>query len=170
MPPAHLLLRLAHRTDTSTLAAMSRDLIENGLGWHYRAERIERLRRDPEAVTLVACVGGQIVGFAILQLKDDRAHLVLLAVRPDHQQRGIGRRMTHWLLETAATAGVASVHVELRADNVAAHALYSAMGFEETLRLGGYYRGRETAIRMVRVLRLPGVAPPTWSPPSLDKR
>ena len=170
MTPARPLLRLARRTDAPTLAAMSRDLIESGLGWHYRAERIEQLRRDPEAVALVACIDGQIVGFGILQLKDERAHLVLLAVLPAHQQRGIGRRMTKWLLETAATAGVASVHVELRAGNTAAYALYCTMGFEETLRLGRYYRGRETAIRMVRVLRLPGVAPQTWSPPSLDKR
>jgi ribosomal-protein-alanine N-acetyltransferase len=149
-------LRLAHRGDLPTLAAMSRDLIETGLGWHYRPERIATLRDDPETVTLVACDGGCIVGFAILRLGDERAHLVLIAVRPSHQQRGVGRRMANWLVETAATAGVATVHVELREKNGAAYAFYRAMEFAETLRLPRYYRGRETAIRMMRLLRRPG--------------
>jgi len=165
-----LVLRLAGPADVATFAAMSRDLIESGLGWHYRSERIEKLRRDPEAVTLVACLGATIAGFAILQFNGERAHLVLLAVQAEYQRRGIGRRMLQWLLETAAIAGAASVHVELRAGNAAAHALYRAAGFEESLRLGGYYRGRETAVRMVRTMRLPGVTPQTWNPPSLDRR
>ena len=170
MTPAPLVLRIACPADVPTLALMSRDLIESGLGWHYRAERIEKLRGDPEVVTLVACLGATITGFAILQFNGERAHLVLLAVHAAHQRRGIGRRMVQWLLETAATAGAASVHVELRAGNAAAHALYQAAGFEESLRLGGYYRGRETAVRMVRTMRLPGLAPQIWHPPSLDRR
>jgi ribosomal protein S18 acetylase RimI-like enzyme len=41
----------------------------------------------------------------------------------------------------------------LRAGNTDAHAFYRAIGFEETLRVPGYYSGRETAIRMIRMLR-----------------
>jgi ribosomal-protein-alanine N-acetyltransferase len=151
---------------TCRLAAMSRDLIETGLGWHYRPERVAKFLEDPETATVVACDRERTVGFAIMQLFDERAHLVLLAVRPSHQQRGIGRRLTDYLVASATTAGVASVHVELRADNRAAFALYRRTGFAETLRLQGYYRGRETAIRMMRLLRAPGVAPPAWVPPA----
>ena len=161
---ADITLRLARHGDEPTLAAMSRDLIETGLGWHYRPERIATLRADPETVTLVACDGGRIVGFAILRLGDERAHLVLVAVRPGHQQRGIGRRMAAWLVETAATAGVATLHVELREGNGGAYAFYRAMEFAETLRLPRYYRGRETAIRMMRLLRRPGVGPQDGAP------
>ncbi len=91
-----------------------------------------------------------------------------MAVRPAGQRRGIARRMTDWLLETAATAGVASIHLELRAQNKDAYAFYRALGFTETLRLPGYYRGRETAVRMIRVLRAPRVVPQPlpWRPPS----
>jgi ribosomal protein S18 acetylase RimI-like enzyme len=53
------------------------------------------------------------------------------------------------------TAGVESIHVELRAHNTAAYTFYRAIGFAETLRLPGYYSGRETAIRMLRLLRAP---------------
>jgi ribosomal-protein-alanine N-acetyltransferase len=166
MKLADIALRLARRADAPTLAAMSRELIETGLGWHYRPERVARLLGDPETVTVVACDRERIVGFAIMRVGDERAHIVLLAVRPSHQQRGIGGRMTEWLVASAGTAGVASVHVELRAGNRAAYALYRAAGFAETLRLQGYYGGRETAIRMMRLLRLPGPLPPVWIPPA----
>jgi ribosomal-protein-alanine N-acetyltransferase len=165
MKLADIDLRLACRADAPTLAAMSRDLIETGLGWHYRPERVAKFLEDPETVTVVACDRRRTVAFAIMQLFDERAHLVLLAVQPSHQRRGVGRQMTEWLVASAATAGVASVHVELRADNRPAYALYRTTGFTETLRLQGYYRGREAALRMMRQLRVPGVVPPAWSPP-----
>ena len=69
-----------------------------------------------------------------MTLGEERAHLVLLAVRADHHRRGIGRRMTQWLVETAMTAGIATLHVELRAQNKAAYAFYRALGFEQTLK------------------------------------
>jgi ribosomal protein S18 acetylase RimI-like enzyme len=125
------------------------------LGWHYRSRRILQLLADAETVTLVACTGGEIAGFAIMTLGDERAHLVLLAVRPAHRHRRIARRMTAWLVKTAVTAGIAAIDVEVRSANVAALALYREVGFTETQRLPGYYRGRETAIRMTRRLRPP---------------
>jgi ribosomal-protein-alanine N-acetyltransferase len=137
MKLADVTLRLARRADAPTLATMSRDLIETGLGWHYRPERVARYLVDPETVIVVACDRGRIVGYAIMQLFDVHAHIVLLAVRPSHQERGIGRRITEWLVATAATAGVASLHVELRANNRTALAFYQAMGSLETLRLEG---------------------------------
>jgi ribosomal-protein-alanine N-acetyltransferase len=163
-------LRLARRGDAPTLAAMSRDLIEIGLGWHYRTERIGQLLSNADTVSLVATENARTAGFAIMTLGEERAHLVLLAVHGDHQRRGIGRRMTQWLIETAVTAGIATVHVELRAQNRAAYLFYRALGFEQTLRVEGYYRGRETAIRMMRLLRAPGLVSQAWRPPTLDKQ
>jgi ribosomal-protein-alanine N-acetyltransferase len=88
-----------------------------------------------------------------------------MAVRPSAQRRGVARRMTSWLVESALIAGIASIHLELRAQNRAAYAFYRSVGFGETLRLPGYYRGRETAIRMVRLLRAPNLSAPIWRPP-----
>jgi [ribosomal protein S18]-alanine N-acetyltransferase len=159
-------LQPACRSDASAIASMSRDLIEAGLGWQYRSERIGQLSDDPETVTLAARDGECMIGFAIMTFGAERAHLVLLAVRPACQRRGIARRMASWLLASAATAGIALVHVELRAQNEAAYAFYRALGFAETLRLPGYYQGRETAIRMMRMLRAPAISVPTWRPPN----
>jgi ribosomal-protein-alanine N-acetyltransferase len=158
-------LGFARSGDAHALALMSRDLIEAGLGWNYRAERIARLIADNDNVALVARDTTQPVGFAIMTYGEERAHLVLMAVAPPHQQRGIARRMLGWLIESAFVGGIASIHVELRADNRPAYALYRSMGFAETLRVPGYYRGRETAVRMLRMLRTRNSIMAVWHPP-----
>jgi ribosomal-protein-alanine N-acetyltransferase len=152
--------------DAQTLALMSRDLIETGLGWTYRALRMAELIRDPDNVALVTRDGARIVGFAIMSFGDERAHLVLLAVRPTHRRHGIARRMLTWLFESASVAGMASIHVELRADNTSAFIMYQTMGFAATLRIPRYYAGRESAVRMVRLLRGPGTVAAAWRPPA----
>ena len=156
--------------DAQAIAVMARDLVEAGLGWEYRRDRVARMIGDTNTVALVARDLPRIAGFAIMSFGDDRAHLSLLAVRPSHQRRGIARTMVGWLVESAMTAGVATIHVELRAANAAAFALYRDVGFDETLRVPGYYRGREAAVRMIRVLRTPNAPAPTWRPPTLDRR
>lgn len=164
-----LTIRLAEERDAKPIALMSRDLIESGLGWKYDAGRIARALHQRDTVVLVACEHALVTGFAIMEFGDERAHLVLLAVRPAHRRRGVGRGLLEWLLESARTAGVASVHLELRAGNEAARGFYRALGFAETLLVPGYYCGREAALRMLRVLRAPGPAPFTWRPPALDQ-
>jgi ribosomal-protein-alanine N-acetyltransferase len=155
MSTQDITLQLADPGDATVLAGMSRDLIEAGLEWRYRTQSLRQLIAHAETVTLVARHGETVAGFGIMKYGDERAHLVLLAVRPDVRRRGIARRLVEWLVASAATAGVATIHVELRAGNAGAYALYRTLGFEETLRVPGYYAGRETAIRMLRLLRAP---------------
>lgn len=157
-------IRLAEARDAQAIALMSRDLVEPGLGWKYDAARILKAIRNPDALAPVACEQGRIAGFAIMEFGEERAHLVLLAVRPAQRRMGIGRRLVDWLVESARTAGIASLHLELRAGNEAARGFYRAMGFDETIVVPGYYRGRESALRMIRVLRAIGPVPYTWRP------
>ena len=161
-------VRLAQPRDAHAIALMSRDLVESGLGWKYDAARVLRAMRDPDTLAPVACDGGRIAGFAFMEFGEERAHLVLLAVRPVHRRLGIGRRLLDWLLESARTAGIASLHLELRTGNEAAQRFYRAMGFDETIVVPGYYRGREAALRMIRVLRAPGPLPHSWRPPRVE--
>jgi len=170
-------LRLAEAGDARAIAEMSRDYIESGLGWRYDPAHIQRAMRRRETVVLAASERQTYVarerpslsGFAIMDFGDERAHLVLLAVQPAQRRRGTGRRMVEWLLESAVTAGMASVHLELRADNAAARRFYRALGFSETVLMPKYYDGREAAMRMIRVLRAPGPLPLSWRPPVLGQ-
>lgn len=159
-------VRLAEPRDAQAIALMSRDLVESGLGWKYDAARILKAMRNPDTLAPVACERGRIEGFAIMEFGEERAHLVLLAVRPAQRRMGIGRRLVDWLVASARTAGIASLHLELRAGNEAARGFYRAMGFDETIVVPGYYRGRESALRMIRVLRAIGPVPYTWRPSS----
>jgi len=160
-----LTLRLARLTDAPVIAGMSRDLIETGLGWSWGPERVARGIRNPDTSVLIAASGPQAVGFAIMHFGDDHAHLNLLAVRPAHQRLGVGRQLVDWLIESALVAGIASVSLELRDANTTARRFYQALGFAEAASIPGYYRGRETALRMVRELRRAGQALPRWSMP-----
>jgi ribosomal-protein-alanine N-acetyltransferase len=105
-----------------------------------------------------------------MEFGDERAHLVLLAVQPAHRRRGIGRSLVRWLIESALTAGIASVHLELRSGNQAAKRFYRAVEFSETVLLPRYYGGRESALRMIRLLRAPGPLPLAWRPPALGQK
>ena len=178
MTPRAITIRLAEPRDAQAIALMSRDFIEAGLGWKYDAPRVLRAMRDRDTVAVVACEGGKagargaVNGFAIMEFGEERAHLVLLAVRPSHRRLGIGQRLFQWLLESARCAGMASIHLELRAANDAARRFYRAMGFYETVLVPGYYRNgegrKEGALKMLRVLRVPGPVPYTWRPPRTE--
>ena len=175
MTPRAITIRLAEPRDAQPIAVMSRDFIESGLGWKYDAARVMRAIRDRETVALVACdtKSSAINGFDIMEFGDERAHLVLLAVRPSQRRTGIGQSMLDWLLDSARCAGIASIHLELRAANEAARRFYRAMGFYETVLVPGYYRSgegrKEGALRMLRVLRQPGPVPYTWRPPRSEE-
>jgi ribosomal protein S18 acetylase RimI-like enzyme len=173
MTPRAITIRLAEPRDAQAIAVMSRDFIESGLGWKYDAGRVMRAIRDRETVAVVACdAKSALNGFAIMEFGDERAHLVLLAVRPSHRRSGIGHSLLDWLLESARTAGIASIHLELRAGIEAARRFYRAMGFYETVLVPGYYRSgegrKEGALRMLRVLRTPGPLPAAWRPPRME--
>jgi [ribosomal protein S18]-alanine N-acetyltransferase len=148
-----ILFELAAEADALAIARMSRDLIETGLGWSWTAARVLRAIRDPEALVLVAREGRSLVGFAIMDFGEEAAHLALLAVDPSHRRRGVGRDLFGWLRESALVAGIAVVKLELRANNVEAQHFYRCLGFEEIGWTVGYYRRRETALRMALRLR-----------------
>ena len=165
----HITVRLALPADAQRIALMSRDLIEYGLGWSWQADRVLRMIRRADVSTVVAVDGGKIVGFAIMQFGDEHAHLTLLAVSPTHQRQGVGQRLVEWLVESAYVAGIAVIHLELRTTNAGARRFYRSLGFNEGAFVPGYYNGRETALRMLRELRSPGVASVQWQLPAPPK-
>jgi ribosomal-protein-alanine N-acetyltransferase len=169
MNAKNITLRPGRTADAVRIAAMSRDLIETGLGWSWGPDRVARSIANKDTSTLLACERERIVAFAIMYFGEEHAHLNLLAVRQSHQRLGIGGHMVEWLIESAYAAGIATIHLELRAANAAARSFYRSLGFTESAYIPGYYRGREMALRMVRVLRRPGMPLPAWSAPKLPK-
>jgi ribosomal protein S18 acetylase RimI-like enzyme len=62
--------------------------------------------------------------------------------------------MLEWLTQSALSAGISTLHLELREGNRGARAFYIRQGFRETARIPGYYSGVETAVRMLRDIRV----------------
>jgi ribosomal-protein-alanine N-acetyltransferase len=147
-------LRLANFADAQSIALMSRELIEAGLsGWSWDPKRVARAIEARDTIVVIAAVREHLTGFAIMNFGDEQAHLSLIAVTPSHQRCGIGTGIMAWLEESALVAGIATINLELRANNFAARDFYRARGFTEAAYIPGYYRGIETALRMSRDIR-----------------
>lgn len=84
----------------------------------------------------------QPVGFALSRMVADEAELLLLAVAPGHQRRGVGRSLLAQFVERARSAGARRVHLEVRDGNPAVR-MYALAGFEPAGRRPNYYRGSD---------------------------
>lgn len=146
------LITLAGTGDAREIAEMSRELIEPGLVWAWTPARVQHFISNREASVIVARRAARIAAFALMNFGDESAHLTLLAVAPGHRRQGLGRQLVDWLADSAMTAGIFCINLELRAGNVEALGFYRALGFEESGLEPGYYQGKEAALRMSRKL------------------
>lgn len=93
----------------------------------------------------------EVVGYGVLSMAADEAHVLNVCTAPHAQGRGHGRRLLRALLRVARSAGVLRVFLEVRPSNPGALELYRAEGFTEIGRRPRYYpahNGREDAIVM----------------------
>jgi ribosomal-protein-alanine N-acetyltransferase len=150
----HLTLRLAHRDDAAQIAAMSRDLIERGLGWSWTQRRVQRSIADAHTNVVVALDAQRLAGFGIMRYHDDEAHLLLLAVQNVDRRRGVGTALVTWLEKAALVSGAGQIYLESRQSNLQARAFYRRLGYREVQTVPGYYQGVEPGVRMAKDLWL----------------
>lgn len=155
-----LTLRLAGRADAPAIARLSRDRIEQGLGWSWTAPRVLRSILDAQTNVVVAREAAQMLGFGIMKYRDDDAHLLLLAVRSPSCRRGVGTALVAWLERSASVAGIGQVVLEARSSNDTARAFYRRLGYRDMKTLPGYYQGHEAGVRLAKDLWLGQPAPP----------
>jgi ribosomal-protein-alanine N-acetyltransferase len=93
-------------------------------------------------------------GFLLAHPVADELHVLLLVVAEASRRRGAGSALLDHALATARGAGIAAVHLEVRASNRAALAFYRRHGFSHVGRRRLYYDGREDALLLT--LRLAG--------------
>ena len=151
-------IRLASKSDAATIALMSRQYIEQGLGWSWNVCRIEAAIRSDATNVAVVHERGEVIGFGIMQYGEQTAHLALLAVHPNYRRRGLAARLMAWLEKCADTAGIERIVCEARSDNPTAIAFYQKLGYVQLARVAGYYRGVLDALRMEKNLWTLGAA------------
>lgn len=98
---------------------------------------------------------GEVRGFSLLRTVADEAELLLLAVAPDSQRKGVGRALLDHFVEHGRNQGATHLHLEVRDGNPAV-AMYQAFGFKAEGRRKQYYTGQDgsqhDALTMARQL------------------
>lgn len=137
--------------DVSTMAmieaaAHSHPWSEAGLaecfGRFYRANGLFVCLNDGQS---------QMAGFTLVQQVVDEVSLLDICIAPEHQGKGLGRRLMAQLICDAKALAATVIQLEVRASNVNALGLYRQLGFIEAARRRGYYpteQGSEDAILM----------------------
>lgn len=96
-----------------------------------------------------------VQGYLFARVMGPEAEILNLAILPERQGRGWGRRLLQASIDRLSQQGVSDVFLEVRRSNAKARAFYARMGFEEAgLRRAYYTRPVEDAV----VLRLKLVA------------
>ena len=78
---------------------------------------------------LVAEKDGRIIGYAGAWIILDESHITNIAVLKDERGQGIGRALTHGLMQYLANLGAAYATLEVRKSNEVAQSLYVSLGF-----------------------------------------
>jgi len=147
------LVDLARPSDASAIAVMSRDLIEHGLGWRWRPDRVAKAIDDPDTNVAVLRLEEKLIGFGIMEYLDDEAYLVLFAVGTSSQRKGAGSALLRWLEAAARAAGSRRIRVDARRDNVAARCFYNQHGYYERILESRMYGKVVDGVRLEKWLR-----------------
>lgn len=150
---ADVAIRLASGADAAAIAAMSRDNIEQGLGWSWREGRVRSAIADRDTNVVVVGAPPALAAFGIMSYSEQHAHLLLLAVHASHRRRGVGSAVLLWLERVAALAGAQRILVEARQANAAARCFYCEHGYHERHIERGMYSGVEAGIGLEKWLR-----------------
>lgn len=99
--------------------------------------------------------GDEMLGFAWFMRALDEAEMLDIAIAPEFRRQGHAKTLLDHTYAQLARSGCAAVHLEVRATNFDARALYAQQGFSEVGLRPGYYpsgHGREDAILMKKAL------------------
>lgn len=95
--------------------------------------------------------GEKIIGYSLMMLVLDEAHLLNLSVAKAYQKQGLGRLLLEHMIAIARKHHALNMFLEVRPSNISAIALYENIGFNEMAVRRGYYpahNGREDAVLM----------------------
>ena len=102
-------------------------------------------------ICLVLEIDKTLVGYAILIMVLDEAHLLNISVSAAWKGKGWGRYLLNHTMQISREKGGLNMFLEVRPSNVSAITLYESLGFNEMGVRPGYYpahNGRENAVLM----------------------
>lgn len=99
--------------------------------WNDPTKDIERKLSVQAEWFLVGLCGDQVVASAMAGYDGHRGWINYLAVDPDFQGKGYGRRIMAHSEQLLLSAGCPKINVQIRSDNADAVAFYEAIGFKQ---------------------------------------
>ena len=93
--------------------------------------------------------GEAVIGYAILMIALDEAHLLNFAIAAEWQNQGLGNGFLRHIIDTARAAACQIIYLEVRPSNLPARHLYRKLGFHQIAIRPEYYPasgGREDAL------------------------
>ncbi len=87
-------------------------------------------------------LGGALLGYFVVMVAADEAHLLNLSIAAAHQRRGHGSALLREALQLARGQGARRIFLEVRPSNLAGKALYEKFSFSRIALRRGYYPGR----------------------------
>ena len=99
--------------------------------WNDPHRDIQRKLKVLPEMFLVACLDGQIIATVMAGYDGHRGWINYLAVHPQHQHSGIGRRMMDEAESRLRAAGCPKTNLQVRRKNVAVIKFYERIGFKE---------------------------------------
>lgn len=149
----HIRLRSAEAGDAASIYELETSCFDRAEEMFNRRQ-LQRLIANPRAIVVVAERKGTIMGWAAGLLRRDRhrcsGRLYAIAVHPDAQGMGIGKKLTDYILKTLTSHGAQRIFLEVHAENQKAINLYHKMGFIDRKYLTNYYGPHHHGIRMMR--------------------
>lgn len=119
----------------------SRQVFEEELARPDRVYLVAVARRGPRRP--------EVVGYAGALVAAGEAHVLTVAVHPDHRLRGAGHALVEELVAAVGDRGATAVTLEVRESNGAALALYERLGFVTYGLRPGYYQDTGEAARIL---------------------
>lgn len=135
-----LRIRRGTADDLDPVLAIMDGAFAKGFGERWTRSQCSGILPMPGVRLSVAEAGGQTIAFSLMRTILDESELLLIAVGPQWQGRGIGRMMLEEFMTQARSAGAARLHLEVRDGNPAV-GLYNSLGFRIVGRRRAYYRG-----------------------------
>jgi ribosomal-protein-alanine N-acetyltransferase len=103
-------------------------------------------------------VGTEVIGYCVVMLAVDEAHLLNLSIGRDMQGQGYGRALLEAAAEAIGERGAKAMLLEVRPSNAVGRKLYASAGFSQIGLRKDYYpalRGKEDALVLRRALLKP---------------
>ena len=137
-----IVYRLGSRRDLTQVMAVMQRAFDPAFGEAWTRAQVEGMLDIPGSWLTVAVIDGQIIAFSLMRSVLDEGELLLIAVDPAWQGRGIGRTLLLDSLSTALSHNIRHIHLEVRATNKAIE-LYRSAGFVHSNTRKSYYRGQD---------------------------